>query len=252
MQTNTLTHTILLAALLAASAGGASAQDKLGRIRSLLVRVEQAYRNAGELQFEVAYSFANLHSPDKPLETMSGEVQMDQSRCRFVIDGAETVVTEHFMIRVLPDQHLLYVSSAAHPDLMDPVGSLDSVLANLQGIQVDLVEDGATQTLTFRFPPGRRYNRITMTIDEHTALLQDVAYDIQTQGLVSRDEVVGQGQGGQYEQEGIMDIHFSGYRHGGFDEDLFSDDRYLTKSGDTYGPSARYKDYRVFLANSPH
>jgi hypothetical protein len=58
------------------------------------------------------------------------------------------------------------------------------------------------------------------------------------------------GNSGPYQTEGRIEIVFSDYRKGQFNEGLFSEDRYFTRLAQgKYEPAEKYKDYQIFLAS---
>src|SRR5687768_6392880 len=72
-------------------------------VKQFMQKVQQAYRSASYLSFQVHYRYANKNQPDNYIDTMSGEVAMDKNRMRFSIEGVETVTNDKYTIQVNKD-----------------------------------------------------------------------------------------------------------------------------------------------------
>jgi hypothetical protein len=123
----------------------------------------------------------------------------------------------------------------------------------LDGVHTQLVHNKGLATLTFFFPPqsGQSYKSIAMTMDESTGYFQKVVYELYTDGLVSQDQITQPGKPAQYQREGRIEVVFSQYRKGQFNDSIFSEDKFFTRLGKgDYKPSAQYKDYQIFLASA--
>lgn len=90
-----------------------------------------------------------------------------------------------------------------------------------------------------------------MTINESTGYFEKVAYELFTEGFLSTDQIAQTGKPGTYQPEGRIEVLFSNYRQGRFNDSLFNEEIYFTRVGKgNYEPTERYKDYQIFLASS--
>jgi len=172
---------------------------------------------------------------------------------KMVMDGVETITNERYTIEVSKDDKLIYLSVPKTAAMGDPIAMLDSAMGYLNGVRAQLVQNKGLATLTFSFSPqsGQSYKSIAMTIDESTGYFQKVVYELYTEGLVSHDQIAQPGKPGQYQTEGRIEVVFSRYRKGQFNDSMFSEDKYFTRLGKgKYEPSAQYKDYQIFLASA--
>lgn len=226
------------------------AADSTNAVKQFMQQVQQAYRSANFLSFHVLYRYANKSQPENYIDTMSGEVAMNRNHLRFLIEDVETVTNDNYTIQVHKEEKLIYLTTPQQSQLADPVAALDSALKHFDGLRTRVTRTGGVATLSMTFPPRQTYKNVTMTIDEHTGYLQKVVYDMYTEGLVEKDQMVDGGSGGPYQSEGRIEIVFSEYRQGQFTEDLFNDGQYFTRLGQgKYEPTEKYKDYQVFLAS---
>lgn len=220
-------------------------------VRQFMQKAQQAYRQANRLSFQVQYRYANKSQPGNYIDSLSGEIMIDQNRVRSVIDDVETITTANYTIRVVKEEKLIYLAKAIQTPMADPLSLLDTALAHLNGIQTNIVRNNKQVILHLRFPPGQSYKNISMTMDESTGYFQKVVYELYTAGLVEQDQIDQPGQPGPYQEEGQVEMVFSRYRQGAFNESLFNEAQYFTKLGTgQYEPSELYKDYRIFLASS--
>jgi hypothetical protein len=229
----------------------AAAADSTSSIKQFMQQVQQAYRSASFLSFHVYYRYANLNQPDKYIDTMSGEVALDKNRMRYLIEDIETITNDKYTIQVLKDQKLIYLSTPQPAQMADPMATLDTVLAHFEGIHMQIARNNGIATLQINFPPRQIYKNIIMVVNETTGYFERVVYELNTEGLVEKDQLMQPGNSGQYQTEGRVEIVFSDYRKGQFNEELFREDRYFTRLGQgKYQPTEMYKDYQIFLASS--
>jgi hypothetical protein len=230
----------------------AAASDTTNAVKQFMEKAQLAYRSAAYLSFNVLYRYANNNQPNNYIDTMSGEVAIDKNRSRFVIDNIETVNNDKYSIKVMEEEKLIYLSAASSASVvMDPVHIMDTVLAHLKGVQMKIERGKGDNTLHIVFPPGQQYKSISMTINESTGYFQKVVYELYTEGLVAQDQMVQPGNTGQYQAEGRVEVLFSNYRRGQFDDSLFDESLYFIRLGKgNYQPSEKYKDYQIFLAST--
>jgi hypothetical protein len=229
----------------------ALASDSTTACKAFMQKVQQAYEKAGYLSFNVLYRYANNNQPGNYIDTMSGEVAMDKNRSRFVIDDVETINNGTYAIRVMKEDKLIYLSAASSASVvMDPAHIMDSVLAHLQGVRMQIEPGNGVSSLHIFFPPGQQYKRISMTIKESTGYFQKVVYELYTEGLVTQDQMAQPGNTGQYQAEGRVEVLFSNYSRGQFNDSLFDESLYFNRLGKgNYQPSEKYSDYQIFLAS---
>jgi hypothetical protein len=229
----------------------AVAADSANAVKQFMQQVQQAYKSASYLSFHVLYRYANKSQPENYIDTMSGEVAMDKNHMRFIIEDVETITNDRYTIQVNKNEKLIYLTTPQPAQMVDPVAVLDSALKHYNGITARIIRTGGVATLNIAFPPGLPYKNVTMTINEHTGFFQKVLYEMYTEGLVGKDQLMQSGGGGPYQSEGRIEIVFSQYRQGQFTDGLFSEDRYFTRLGKgKYETTEKYKDYQIFLASS--
>ena len=239
----------LAIALLLANTNPLHAQDSAGIIKAYMQQLQTRYHNAGYLGFHIKYLYANSGKTAAPMDSLSGEVEMQGDQCRLLIDNTETVVTGKYTIQVRPDEKLV-VLSATHPTgSMDPVGLMDSLLKHTGDVRAGILHQPGEDILAITFPPGREYNSIRLISDPHTGYLQRISYVLQTANWVEQEMISRPGHPAPYQPEGRIDILFSHYRKGAFNATLFNESNYFNKVDGRFEATGRYKDYRIFLAS---
>jgi outer membrane lipoprotein-sorting protein len=228
----------------------ASASDTTSAVKQFMQRVQQAYKSASYLSFHVVYRYANKNQPNNYIDSMSGEVALDKNRMRFTLEEVETVTNDKYTIQVMNDEKLIYLSIPKQSQLTDPVAMLDSALAHFNGIHTQITHEKGIATLQLLFPPGQSYKTITMIINESTGYFQKVMYELYTEGLVEKDQLIERENNGTYQSEGRVEVVFSQYRQGQFTDAMFSEERFFTRLGQgKYEPSEQFKNYQIFLAS---
>jgi hypothetical protein len=225
--------------------------DTAGTVAQFMQKVQQAYKNASYLSFNLLYRYANKNEPARYIDTMSGEIAMDRNRMRLVIDDVETITTAQYTIQVMKEDKLIYLSTPKPAMGTDPLNMLDTVLAHMDGVQTQIAHSKGIATLNISFPPGQMYKTISMTVNESTGFFEKVAYELFTEGLLSADQIAQAGKPGTYQAEGRVEVLFSNYQQGRFNDSVFNEGIYFTRLGKgDYEPTEQYKDYQIFLASS--
>ncbi|MBS1567661.1 MAG: hypothetical protein JST39_24975 [Bacteroidetes bacterium] len=244
-----VTYTLICLITLALNVSVLRAQDSTGALRTWMKELQDRYHNAGYLAFHMKYLYTNAGAATA-LDSLTGEVEMNGSRCRLLIDSTETVVTDKYTIQVRPEEKMIVLSGARPAGNLDPIGLMDSLLAHTANMHARITRDAGHETLAISFPPDREYSSVRITKDTRTGWIQLVSYNVRTTALVGQDMVSRPGHPAPYRPEGKIDILFSGYRRGGFSQAMFDEGNYFNRIDGRYEAAARYKDYKIFLASS--
>ena len=175
---------------------------------------------------------------------------MDKGRSRTVIDGMETVFTGHYAIQVMEENKAIYLADTHASAGANPLPMLDSVFRNIPGIKTTVAKKDGLDVLTLEFPAGQQYSAMELAIDDRTGYLQRVEYSLNTASLVGEDMIESPGHPAPYQNRGRIEILFTGYEHGRFDERIFREDNFFTRLAGKYEPARLYKDYHIYLASS--
>jgi hypothetical protein len=243
-----LSGMILLTGLLAFAQQG---DTDSAAYRDFITQIRQAYTKAHFLDFGIRYYYANAEEPQHYLDSLEGRIQMDKDNCILTLDGVETVLIGKYAIQINNADKSIYLAAARRAAAANPVSMLDSILAHIQGVQVAVTRQLHQESLTLDFPPDQAYSRITIQLDVRTGFLQRISYDLNTSRLVSQDMINSPGNPSPYHTRGRLEIVFSDYRQGKFDERLFHEDNFITRiAPGHFEPAGRYKDYHIYLASS--
>jgi hypothetical protein len=241
---------LLLGLTRPAYAQSASPGDSTAAIGEFMQKIQQAYTNPAYLQFQVKYRYANERQPDKFLDSLFGEVEMDKGRSRTVLDGTETVLTGRYAIQIVPDSRVIYLSSAKPVAVQNPLPMLDSLVAHIQGMTAVVAHVGGLDILTIRFPPDKPYTKVEMRIDSKTGYFRQADYWLHTTGLVGEEMIERPGHPARYQSQGRVQVLFTDYQHGRFDDRIFNEENFFTRAAGHFDPAGRYKDYHIYLASS--
>lgn len=226
------------------------AQDSTAGLNDFIRQVQQAYNKAAYLGFKVKYCYANAGKPGEYLESIAGEVQMDKGRSRLSIDGIETLLTGRYAIQVMPDEKVIYVASAGRAAMSNPVSILDTIFGHIHGVRSELQHSSQSDILTLTFPPNQPYTRLEIALDHRTGFFERITYNLNTAGLVEKDMIDRPGHPAPYQDRGEVTIFFTDYQKGRFDDQLFNEGNFFTRTGGQFLPVGKYRDYHIYLASS--
>lgn len=245
-----LSLSLLVCCLAAGSGLHAQETRQPDSLKAFTQKVSKAYANAANLSFRVKYLYANANRPTDYLDSVLGSVEMSQGHSRIVMGGMETVFTDKFAIRVLPDDKLIYLSAPARVETQNPVGMLDSILAHMTDLDARLYRQQGEDVLILKFPSGAPYSQMVIHVDDKSGFFRRIDYTVNAAELVGREMVASPDHPAPYESSGRVYVLFSDYQKGHLDDRIFSADNFFTKEAGKYTPSSRFKDYRIFLASS--
>jgi hypothetical protein len=218
--------------------------------RAFLLKAQKAYEESPYLGFRLKYLYSNAGEGVKPMDSVSGEIEMDKERSRMVLDGTETVVTGKYVIQLMAEEKAMYLSKPGKTIPMSPVQLMDTVFKQLDGIQATVTMAGRSKVLSLRFPPGKMYSQIRMVMDPGTGYFQQVTYYVHAAVLVGQEQVASPEHPAPYSQEGKIDMLFSDYEKGRFNDAMFDENNFFTRVSGQFQPAGRYRDYHIFLASS--
>jgi hypothetical protein len=225
--------------------------DTAAAVNVFVQKIQQAYQQAHYLGFRIGYYYANADMPNQYLDSLSGEIQMDKGRSRFELQGTETVLTDKYSIQVNNDDRTIYLAPAHRIGVANPLGMIDSIFAHIGGIRSTVLHAGDQDILKLVFPPGQPYSQLEIRIDSHTGFFQRIIYAVNTVNVVGKELINRPDNQTPYQAEGKMEIVFSGYQQGHFDDGIFKEDNFFNRiAAGRFEPSGRYKDYHIFLASS--
>jgi hypothetical protein len=236
---------IQVPALLAAGQGDST------ETRAFLGKIQRAYSRGHFLDFNLRYYYANADQPQNYLDSLTGRIQMEKENCRLSLAGVETIITGKYALQINNTDKSIYLTAARKAASANPLGMVDSIMAHIQGVQTTVSKDGHAESLTLDFPQDQAYSRITIRIDAKTGYLQRISYALNTASLVGREMIDRPDNPSPYKSRGSMEIVFSDYREGRFDESLFREENFITRiAPGHFEPAVRYKDYHIYLASS--
>jgi hypothetical protein len=229
--------------------------DSSSDLKVFLTKIKQAYGKATYLQFRLTYRYANERQPGQYLDSLLGEVEMDKGRSRTVLDGMETVLNDRYIIQIIPDNKVIYLAAAhtapaSSAVTQNPVAMMDSLFAHKEGMKTSVEHEEGTDILNLDMPAGQAYSKLRMTIDNRTGYFREVEYSLNTASLVGEEMIDRPGHPGPYQSRGRIQIVFTDYRNGQFDDRIFSEDNFFTRVSGRYEPAARFKNYHLYLASS--
>jgi hypothetical protein len=247
---------ILLLILLLTGGGSSysqavSMEKDTSAFRSFVDKVQQAYAHASHLEFKLSYYYANADRPGLYVDSLKGEMQMDKGHSRMSIDGMETILTDKYAIQVLNEDKAIYLAAPRQASAANPVGMLDSIFAHVDGVRTSIRRREQQEVMTLMFPPGQAYSSLEIQVNAKTGFFQRIIYSLNTSSLVGQEMINRPDNPTPYQSRGRMEIVFTGYRQGQFDDRVFQPENFINKiAPGRFEPAGPYRDYHIYLASS--
>ena len=232
------------------TAGQFRSNEDSSNIKSFFLQVQQAYEKAAYLGFRVKYLYTNAGNGERPMDSISGNMEMDKGRCRFVLAGNETLATGKYLIQVSEEERTIYLSGKKQQGSINPVELLDSTFQQMKDLHGTVSVEGQLKVLVLDFPPGKQYTQIRMEIDRSTGYFRRIIYSLHTAGLVEQEMIGTPGHPAPYRSEGHVDMLFYDYQLGKFGDNVFDEGNFFTRVGNKFQAAGQYRDYHIYLANS--
>jgi hypothetical protein len=202
------------------------------------------YRESKYLSFNVTYKYASEQEPENYLDSLTGNYKLNGSNYWYSLDNTEVIGSKDYSVLLFKEDHVMYLAPPASRGRMDFLASLDSFLVNRDNITPSLQEEEGQKKLLLSFGKGSPCKSIEYSIDKGSGYITRIReivragqlYDPAARSKVDSDTAYA-----------IIEMNFSDYRSGSFDDKLLDTDNYFRKEGQQYVTVAPYDSYKIFL-----
>jgi len=237
---------ILILADCAMVAGYAQSSGNRQALQAMRGLVE-SYEHARYLSFDLLYRVRAEEDAGTWLDSLSGSCKMNGKNYWYAMDNTESIGCTGYTVMLFKDDRVMYLARPrAKATGMNPLAMLDSLLS-AKDITATVSEERGEGKIILAFPPGSLYKRITYFINQKSGLIDRVLNVVKSDQLYDPEAWE---KLTNHEQYAIMEIQFSHYRQGGFDESQFDPHRYFIKEGTEYKTTVNYQDYTIFLGST--
>jgi len=205
------------------------------------------YKNAGRLSYLMHYTYANESSPLNILDSVSGQVEINGTNYRYVLDSTETISNERYSIMLFKKDRMMYLAKPEKKqNSLNTLGILDSAILSIPGLQCSIAIHNTQRVITLVYPAKMQYRQVQFTTDTVTGFIQDVRCIVKTDQLVD-PQVSKAAQSNGYDEYAVVDVTLYGYSKAAPDAAAFDEHRFFSKVGKEYVTTEAYKDYKIFL-----
>lgn len=211
--------------------------DSIDANRELL-RLRMVMDDTTHLLFNAICYFGNVDSTTVP-DTMHITYRISKYKYRIVMnDSLEIVQNNLFNLVLYHDRDVAVLSRPVdltkhlyQANLNDPTFHK----LYITGMNVSVV--GSFRKLSYQFKPGSPYGKFDIIYDPSNYRIQKIEYQVRKDPFST----------GQSTSDDHFDVNivFSGYQTGGFDDTVFSTDPYVLRKQGVLNMVAPYSDYQL-------
>jgi hypothetical protein len=207
----------------------------------------QSYYYAHPLSFRVKYIYAAENAPDKPLDSLSGRMEVSGSNFHYWLDSTETIRNDRYSIVLFKEDRIMYLAKpSANAAAPDPLQLMQAALEKAGLSNCEVTVSGRNKEFRMFFKPGAPYRQMDMTIDTLSGYMQSMRYVVKTAMLMEvQDSDQARLQG--YDEYSIVQASFEHYRRIPDDPARFNEQTFFYKEGNEYVTTQAYKDYKIFV-----
>ncbi|PSL46713.1 hypothetical protein CLV51_103694 [Chitinophaga niastensis] len=218
--------------------------ENMDKAIEILDKVSKSY-GAGELSFDLNYTYANEHQPGVLLDSLHGSMQLSQGNYRSAIGNTILLKNSHYNIAVFKEDKLIHVSKPMLSDSLDasPLGMIAASIRQAGIKTCQITRKGDITQIHFTFPPDNVYKYMEIKLDNKNWHINQLQFVIKSSMLSESGQVAGEG----YEAYALVKASFYHYKTGHTDPAIFNENQFFTRKADTLIPAPAYEDYEVFI-----
>jgi hypothetical protein len=210
------------------------------------MNINKAYLSSSYLSFDIKYKYAFEATPATIEDSSMGEFKLHGYKYWGLLDSVEFMQNDSFLVALYhPEKVLSLARPAYHYSFNLPLAQWDSLFLKTDRFTYGVGVESGWKKITVDYNAGLPYKKFEMWYDSSTYRISRIRYVISE--YATHENFYELPDPGDY---GIVDILFSGYQTGLFDDSVFDASHYFVKSGSSYTPAVSYTNYEVFIASS--
>jgi hypothetical protein len=226
----------------AAAHGQGTAKDPCLQVMKEMV---SHYQTSRYLSFNVTYRYSTQQNPGVYLDSLKGSYRLNGMDYWYSLDSTEVASYHGTCVLLFREDHLMYLTPAdAHKKNVDFVTALDSLLSHLEGMKPVLSDGPLERKVTIAFNGQGAFKSIEYSIDRNSGFITRIRQVVKSDQLYD-PSVRGKIEGGV--PYAIVDMDFTDYSSGAFDDKQLDTAQYFKKDGEQYVSVAPYDEYKIFL-----
>jgi len=203
------------------------------------------YRTSKYLSFDVLYRYADERNASVYLDSLRGSYRLNGNDYWYSLDSTEVASYQGTCVLLFKEDHIMYLVPPNHrKKSVDFLVALDSLLSHLGGTAPVLTDEPGERKVTLTFGATSPFRSIEYSISRNSG------YITRIREVVKSDRLYDASVRGKIEGEipyAIVDMDFSNYHSGAFDDRQLNTAQYFRKEGQQYVSVAPYDEYKIFL-----
>lgn len=212
-------------------------------------KIQQAYKNAAYLSFDMLYTYAYETAPAVILDSSSGTFKLSGSNYWGTIDSTEFLQNSRYAVMVYMPGRLINVSVPRNVyGQVSGLAALDSMIGK-KGYTSSAGMEGGMKVIALAFTdPGNPYKSFKVYYDAVSYVVRQITYTVKA-SYISPGEDDNELPGTNRGEYVIVKADYKNYRTDAFSDDIFNAGKYFAISDNTYRPVPPYLSYEVFIAS---
>jgi len=222
--------------------------SQLNKVTEQMKLLRESY-DTRPVSFDLRYVYSNEHTPADILDSLSGNIIMDSTNYRCILDNTETISNGKYNIILFKEDQVMYLSKGTATNAtQDPLQTIQTVLEKSGASGCTITNNKRNKVIHIDFVPGGACKQIEMVIDTVARRLLSMEYIVRTSQLMEIPGATGSEQPEGYEEFARVRADFYNYRFLLPDKSRFDERTFFYKEGDTFKTTAAYSSYKIFIA----
>jgi hypothetical protein len=203
------------------------------------------YRESQYLSFDIVYRYSGQQTPDVYQDSLKGYYRLNGNDYWYSLDSTEVASYQGTSVLLFKEDRIMYLTPGSEQKKnVNFLAALDSLLSHLDGMEAVLSEGAGGKKIVLSFSDKSPCKSIEYMLDRNSGYLTRIRQVIKSDQLY--DPSVRNRMEGNVPYA-IVDMDFSNYRSGAFDDRQLNTAQYFKKEGQQYVSVAPYEEYKIFL-----
>jgi len=197
------------------------------------------------VSFDIRYTYTSEHNPEKELDSLIGHMDLSGNNYHYLLSETEMTANERYVITLFAEDKIMYLSKPFSGGAVDPMTQMWAAMKTAGLTSCIFSETVRTRSLSIDFKAGGPYKKMELVFDKKSGYLNEMKYVLRTEMLMSSGEGI-ENIVAEYGEYAIVKCKYSNYKALVPDADMFDERKFFYKDGETFMPTARYNEYKVF------
>ena len=210
------------------------------------MNINKTYVSTPYLSFNVKYKYSLDSLPTVIMDSSQGVFKMNGYKYWGKIDSVEMLQNDSFAITVFKQDKIISLATPSYNFSQTlPLAQWDSLFFQSDRFTFTMGVDSIWKKITVNYSPNLPYKKLEMWYDSVTYQINRIKYSVSE--YAGEQNFYSLSSPGAY---GIVDIQFSNYQTGAFNDSAFNHWVYIANYGGVYEPSSAYSEgYQLYISS---